>query len=190
MTQPTKKLDHKWLSLYLVEKVISWSAYLLKLPSSFGQTHPVFLVTLLRPYNADTITKHVQSDPPPPVVHDGVKEYEVEWILDSQVFRCRLEYLVRWKGYGIEEDQWRLAEDVKDSKRLVFEFHHKNPEAPQHISTLDFANLPFCPIMNFTHTPKMVPSGWATGHCASGCQTFEGGLNVRVFPFQCLSTHD
>src|SRR5882724_7875690 len=26
MTWPTKKLDHKWLSQYLIEKVISWSA--------------------------------------------------------------------------------------------------------------------------------------------------------------------
>jgi len=87
MTQPTKKLDHKWLSPYPVEKVILQSAYHLKLPSSFSQTHPVFSVTLLRPYNADTIAKHVQSDPPPPIVHDGIKEYEVEQILDSQVFR-------------------------------------------------------------------------------------------------------
>src|SRR5882724_4935215 len=35
-TRLTKKLDHKWLSPYLIEKVISWSAYWLKLPSSFG----------------------------------------------------------------------------------------------------------------------------------------------------------
>src|SRR5882724_940941 len=83
MTQPKKKLDHKWLSPYPVEKVILQSAYPLKLPSSFGQTHPVFSVTLLRPYNADTIVEHIQCDPPPPIVHDGVEEYEVEQILDS-----------------------------------------------------------------------------------------------------------
>jgi len=42
-----KKLDHKWLGLYPVDKVISWNAYRLKLPSSFGQIHPMFSVTLL-----------------------------------------------------------------------------------------------------------------------------------------------
>src|SRR5882672_10181951 len=47
MTRPRKKLDHKWLGPYPVDKVISRSAYQLKLPSSFGQTHPVFSVTLL-----------------------------------------------------------------------------------------------------------------------------------------------
>ena len=42
----------------------------------------------------DTITECVQCDPLPPVVHDGVEEYEVEQILDSGVFRGKLEYLV------------------------------------------------------------------------------------------------
>src|SRR5882724_11127695 len=65
-TQPTKKLDHKWLGPYLIEKVFLQSMYRLKLPLSFSRTHPVFSVTLLRPYNADTITEQVQHDPPPP----------------------------------------------------------------------------------------------------------------------------
>src|SRR5882724_9591113 len=130
---------------------------------------------LLRPYNVDSIAEHVQCDPPPPIVHNGVKEYEVEQILDSRVFRGKLEYLVCWKGYGIKEDEWRPAEDVKGSRWLVSKFHHRNPEAPQHISTLNFANLPFCPISNFTNTPDMVPSGWATGCCMSGHCAFEGG---------------
>jgi len=47
------------------------------------------------------------------VIKDRVEEYKVEHILDSQVFRNKLEYLVCWKGYGVEEDEWRLAEDVK-----------------------------------------------------------------------------
>src|SRR5882724_10363631 len=182
-TRPTKKLDHKWLGPYLIKKVISWSAYQLKLPSSFSQTHPVFSVMLSRPYNADTITEWVQHNPPP-VVKDGVEEYEVEQILDSQLFRGRLEYLVHWKGYGVEEDKWRLVEDVKGSRRLVSEFHCRNPEAPQHISTLDFSNLPFRPLSNFTDTPDTVPSRWAMGRHTSGRHAFEGGVNVRVCPIQ------
>jgi len=105
----------------------------------------------------DTIVEQVQCDPPPPVVKDRVEEYEVERLLDSRLFRGKLEYLVCWKGYGVEEDKWRPV-DVKGSRRLVSEFHHWNPEAPQHISTLDFSNLPFLPLSNFTDTPDTVPS--------------------------------
>src|SRR5882724_7505535 len=93
MTQLMKKLDHKWLGPYSVEKVISGSAYKLKLPLSFGRTHPVFSVMLLRPYSTDTIAECIQRDPHPPVIKDGVKEYKVECILDSQVFRNKLKYL-------------------------------------------------------------------------------------------------
>src|SRR5882724_5411169 len=152
------------LSPYPNEKVISWNAYHLKPPPSFDQTHPVFSVTLLRPYNADTITEHVQCHPPP-IVCDGIEEYQIEQILDSQVFRGRLEYLVCWKGYGIKEDDWRPAGDVKGSKWLVSEFHCRNPEAPQHISTLYFANLPFHPISNLTDTPD---THWEMGK-VEGC---------------------
>src|SRR5882724_726765 len=140
----------------------------------------MFSVTLLRPYKADMITERVQHDPPPPVVHDGVEEYEVKLILDSQILRGKLKYLVCWKGYGIEEDEWRPSEDVKGARRLVSEFHHQNPEAPQHISAIDFSKLPFCPIINFMDISDMVPADWATGRYMSGHHAFEGGVNVRV----------
>jgi len=83
-------------------------------------------------------------------------------------FRNQLEYLVHWKGYRVEEDKWRPAEDIKGHEMTVVEFHRRNPEAPQYILSLDFASLPFHPITNFTDTPDMVPSGWAIGHCTSG----------------------
>ena len=43
----TKKLDYKWLGPYVVEWVISRSAYWLKLLAPFSETHPIFSVTLL-----------------------------------------------------------------------------------------------------------------------------------------------
>src|SRR5882724_9311774 len=157
---------------------------------SFGQTHLVFSVMLLRPYSTDTIAKHVQRDPSPPVIKDRVEEYEVECILDSQVFRNKLEYLVCWKGYGVEEDEWGLAGDVKSMRQLVLEFHHRNPEVPQYISSLNFASLPICPISNFTDTLDTVPSGWATGFHALGQCAFRRGVNIRVYPQEHpITTH-
>src|SRR5882724_9896060 len=49
-THPMKKLYHKWIRQYVVDKVILQKTYRLKLPPSLGQTHPVFSVTLLWPY--------------------------------------------------------------------------------------------------------------------------------------------
>src|SRR5882672_9243340 len=111
------------------------------------------------------ITKRVQCDPPPPVIHDRVKEYEVECILDSQIFRGKLKYLIHWKGYSIEEDEWRPSEDIRGAKRIMSEFHRLNPKAPQHISAIRFSKLPFLSLTNFINTPDTVPSDWATGKC-------------------------
>ena len=107
-TRPTKKLDYKWLGPYTIDRVISHNAYRLKLPVSFGQVHPVFSVTLLRPYDDDPITERQECHLPPPplVVRDGIEEYEVKKILDSQIFHGKVEYLVHWKGYGVEEHEW------------------------------------------------------------------------------------
>ena len=59
-TRPTKKLDHKWLGSYTVNKVISQNADRQQLPSPFGHTHPVFSTILLQPYEEDPL--HEQHD--------------------------------------------------------------------------------------------------------------------------------
>ena len=91
----TKKLDYKWLSPYVVEWVISCSAYWLKLPVSFSNIHPVFSVTLLCPFEGDLIAERQEHHPPPPppIVHDGIEEYEVKKILDSWIFHGKVETL-------------------------------------------------------------------------------------------------
>ena len=67
-TRPMKKLDHKWLGPYPINKVISHNAYCLELPSSFGRTHPVFSVVLLRPYEEDPGLECHTPPPPPPII--------------------------------------------------------------------------------------------------------------------------
>jgi len=91
----------------------------LRLPFSLWCIHPVFSVTLLRPYNAETITECIQKDLLPLVIHDGVEEYKVKHILDSQMFQVKLKYLVCWKGYSVKEDEWRPVEDVQGLKWLI-----------------------------------------------------------------------
>ena len=126
-THPTKKLGYKWLGPYIVKRVISCSAYWLKLPTFFGKVHPIFSVTLLHPFEGHPITEHQECHLPLPplIVHDGIKEYEVKKILDSWIFRGKVEYLVRWKGYGVEDH------NVQGSKQLVTKFHPTHLQAPR-----------------------------------------------------------
>ena len=83
-------------------------------------------------FKGDLITERQECHPllPPLFVHDGIKEYEVEKILNSQILHGKVEYLVHWKGYGVEEDEWHPIRDVQGSKQLIAEFHHTHPQAP------------------------------------------------------------
>ena len=100
---------------------------------SFGRIHPVYSVTLLRPFEGDLIAECQEHHPPLPplIVHNGIKEYKVETILNSQILCGKVEYLVCWKGYGVDEDEWRSIHDVQGSKQLITEFHCTHPQAPR-----------------------------------------------------------
>ena len=78
---------------------------------SFSKVHPVSSVTLLHPFEGDLIVECQECHPLllPLIVHNGIKEYKVEKSLDSQIFHREVEYLVCWKGYGVEEDKWHPA---------------------------------------------------------------------------------
>ena len=78
------------------------------------------------------ITEHQERHPPPPplIVRNSIKEYKVEKILDSWLLCGKVEYLVHWKGYGVEEDKWHPVHNVQGSKQLITEFHHTHPQAP------------------------------------------------------------
>ena len=162
-----KKLDHKWLGPYAINKVVWHNAYGFQLPASFGHTHPVFSVVLLWPYHQDPIPEWQTPPPPPPVIHDGIQEYEVEKILDSQSFRGRLEYLVHWKGYGAADDLWIPEKDVSSARRLVTEFYKQNPEASWCISATIHTSLPFQPFTNFTEPTKRTLFDWTIGRAVT-----------------------
>jgi len=108
-----------------VEKVISPVSYKLKLPKPL-KIHPVFHVSLLQPWHSDHVfPSHVDTTVfhPPPVVSDD-EQYLVETLLDKRVCRGHTQYLVRWKGYGPEDDLWRPASDIEQSLIRDYEASH------------------------------------------------------------------
>jgi hypothetical protein len=143
-TRPSKKLSHKFLGPYPVEKAIGRNAYRLKLPKSMCRIHPVFHVVKLLPAPNDPIPGRRPVPPPDPEIIDGETHYELDSILDSRIFRNKLQFLVSWKGYGIEDHSWVDDQDL-NAPRLVKEFYHRHPGAPRRIRVVRFRKLPFRP---------------------------------------------
>ena len=102
-------------------------AYKLELPKSM-KVHLVFNIALLHKKPVD---KYNQDPVPlPPVVTDeGEEEYIVERILDSCKRGQRLEYYVKWKGYGPEENTWEPKSHLTNAPDKVAKFHCDHLEA-------------------------------------------------------------
>ena len=167
-TRPSKKLSHRRLGPFAVESRVGTNAYRLTLPPSMKRLHPVFNVVKLTPAPVDPIPGRRTAPPPPPELIDGEEEYVVEEILNSRMFRRRLQYLVKWEGYGVEGNTWEYSENVDNAPEKVAEFHQRNPAAPRRIQAMTFGSIPFRPISL---------SVQASGRCFS-----RGGVIVRGTP--------
>ena len=121
--------------------------------------HPVFNVVKLTLAPPDPIASRRPKPPPPPEIIDDEEEYEVEQVLNSRMFRRRLQYLIKWEGYGMEYNTWEYASDVHAAK-LVKEYYQRHPAAPRQIRSATFASIPFRPIPT----------------AASGRSSLEGGV--------------
>lgn len=154
-TRPMKKLDNRWYGPFTVEAIVSDNAYRLAMTPPFKRVHPVFHVSLLRRYTPDTIKERPQPTNPEPEINEkGETVYEVEKILDSRYRWGRLEYLVKWKGFGPEWDTWEAENNVEGAKRLVKQFHKTNPSAPQRISAATWQSIPFKRYGTVTGAPR------------------------------------
>ena len=62
---------------------------------------------------------------------EGVKEWEVERILNKKKMKGVEKYLIRWKGFTAEGDTWERKENLKNAKELIEEFEQGGVEVRQ-----------------------------------------------------------
>jgi hypothetical protein len=141
-TRPSRKLSHKHLGPFSVERKVGNNAYRLRLPPAMSRIHPVFNVVKLTPAPEDPILGRHAPPPPLPEIVDGEEEWVVEEILDSKMMNRKLRYLVKWKGFTAEHNSWEPWDNVH-APDLVAEFYRKHPGAARHIRTMQFASIPF-----------------------------------------------
>ncbi|CAJ0924921.1 unnamed protein product [Ranitomeya imitator] len=125
MKVSSPKFKPRFIGPYKISEVINPVSFRLALPASFA-IHNVFHRSLLRRYVAPVVPS---VDPPALMLVEGELEYVVEKILDSRISRRKLQYLVKWKGYGQEDNSWVFASDVHAAD-LVRAFHLAHPGRP------------------------------------------------------------
>jgi hypothetical protein len=101
VTRPSKKLSDKYLGPFNIIAQPGKSSFTLALPDHMRAVHPVFHVSMLKPFTPSNIPNRTLT-PPPPVKIKGDMEYKIEMILDTKVNKqqCnKLIYIVKWLGY-------------------------------------------------------------------------------------------
>ena len=92
------KLLPRWIGPFKVLDQINPVAFRLELPSNL-KIHNVFHISLLKPVAPGTSSVAAS----PPTIIDSALEYEVEEIVSHRfVGHGKLQFLVKWLGYGVE----------------------------------------------------------------------------------------
>jgi len=118
--------------------------------------HDIFHIDLLTPYHETNIHGPNYSRPPPDLI-DNEEEYKVKKILDSQRFgrRCKLQYLIKWKGYPDSDNEWVNKNDVHASQ-AIREFKNQNPTSETHINAGSTGKF-LTPLPSFDNATILTP---------------------------------
>ncbi|KAF8747906.1 hypothetical protein RHS01_11205 [Rhizoctonia solani] len=116
----SNKLDPRRLGPFKISEKISSHAYRLELPETM-KIHNVFYVGLLSKVH-ESPSQPLPERPPPETI-EGEEEYEVEQIIDSKQQKGKWFYLIKWKGYGPEDNSWEPEELLEHSQEEIKRFN-------------------------------------------------------------------
>lgn len=126
--RPTKKLDYTWIGPYRIKRQINPVTYELDLPENM-KIHNVFHSQLLKRYvEGDIIDRRVVIPPPIRNVEEG-PGYIIEAILDVRRKGKGFQYLIKWLGYGNEDNTWEPRSHLNDDEMLQL-WHEAHPNKP------------------------------------------------------------
>ncbi|KAG5458983.1 MAG: hypothetical protein BJ554DRAFT_697, partial [Olpidium bornovanus] len=98
--------------------------YTLALPPRLRQVHPVFHVSLFRPYNDPGEKRKVNR---PRENEKG--EYEVERIIGMRTRHSKRQFLVFWLGYDRSEATWENEQELVNAQEAVVVEYGYEPNA-------------------------------------------------------------
>ena len=131
LNRASKKLMEKWIGPYEISNTMP-NAVELKLPKTL-HIHPVVNIPRVKPYLGPLPGQPVSRPGLIHVTEDRDEEYEVDTIIDSRIYKGKLQYLVHWKGYNESERTWEPVSNLKNSPEIVEQFHRSHPSAPRRL---------------------------------------------------------
>lgn len=124
--RPADKLRPQFLGPFTLLEQHSPVTFRVELPP-FYKIHDVFHVDTFRPYlqSPESLGTRVAA-PPDTTLIDGEEEYEVDEILKYRFYRRQHQFLVSFKGYGREADEWLPVSNLDNCMDMVTAFKQQH----------------------------------------------------------------
>jgi hypothetical protein len=110
------KLQHRWSGPFRITQKVWELNYKLKLTGQLkgSKIHPVFHVSLLRPFVEIDRFAHDPDDLPPVAAwtDDESATYEVERILKHRIYHGKEQYLIKWGNYNPSDATWEPSDII------------------------------------------------------------------------------
>jgi len=110
------KLMPRFIGPYQVKELHGPVAVNLALPKNLGKIHPVFHISLVKPF---TVRKGTKPTAPPPILLDEDVYYELEKVVNHKLIKrgnkvVRREFYIQWKGYEPEYNTWEKETELRE----------------------------------------------------------------------------
>jgi hypothetical protein len=119
----SENLRQLYYGPYKIIRQLSPVSFQLQLPAA-SKIHDVFHCSLLKPAHDSDEDLGVRGNKLPAATDFG--EYEVEKILTKCGEDNQIQYLIKWKGYPMEDCSWEPASNLKNSKRILAAANNKH----------------------------------------------------------------
>ena len=121
LNRPSKKLDQKRYRPFRILKDIGLGVFQLELLEEW-MIHNVFNENLLTRCNEPQFKgQHVELAPPLIIINEE-EEYEVKEVQKHRKRGRGIQYLVHWKGYKDEHDQWIMELGLSHAKETIEDY--------------------------------------------------------------------
>lgn len=122
---PSQKLSPRWIGPLKIKQIRGPNTILIEVPPRLRHIEPIQNVEHVKPYISRPPEIGPSNIPPIPDLIDGDEEFEVEEILSHRVNHKRTEYLVRFVGYGPEDDLWLPERNLQNAQAILQDYHDR-----------------------------------------------------------------
>lgn len=133
---PSQKLAPKWLGPLKIEQVRGPNTVRIEVPLRLARIEPLQNVAHLKPYVVwppEICPTHIPAGPD---LVDGQEEFEVEDITAHRGASRNVQYLVRFAGYGPEDDLWLKEKNLENAPEMLAAYHACQADAQAKVQHL------------------------------------------------------